>query len=129
MAPKKKAAPPQSQGPGWQQAVATAAKEQVDARPSDVNAAHYSAVATALEAIMAHPAFDGIRSEAPLPLIEGGQCSPFDLAEFKMKMSKKEVYTCGANLLWINNIWSSASQVPVNRTGVAALRSCMMRFA
>ena len=109
--------------------MATAAKEQADARPSDVNAAHYSAVATALQAIVAHPAFDGISSQAPLSLNEGGQCSPFDLTEFKMKMNKKEVYTCGANLLWINNIWSSASQVPVNRTGVAALRSYMLRFA
>jgi len=86
-------------------------------------------VAQALEVIMAHPAFDGLSSMAPLPLDQGGQCAPFDVAEFKMKMSKKEIYTCRANLLWINNVWSCASQVPVNRTGVAALKSCVMRSA
>ena len=129
MAPKKRVLPPQSRGPGWQEAVASFGHTQLESRPSEVNASHYAAVAQALEVIMAHPAFDGLSSMAPLPLDQGGQCAPFNVAEFKMKMSKREIYTCGANLLWMNNLWSCAPQVPVNRAGVAALRSCVMRSA
>jgi hypothetical protein len=72
MAPKKCAKPPkhqqhQPQTP-WQQSVAALSQGLGDARPSDVNAAHYAALQGAIDTIMAHPTFDGITSSAPLTI-------------------------------------------------------------
>lgn len=52
-----------------------------------------------------------------------GHQAPFDAAACAMALTSQGKYKCGANLFWINQLWSAAPSVPINPTSVERLAS------
>lgn len=79
-----------------------------------------------LAVITGHSLFKGIESVNPAAIDAtkkefSGHQAPFDATACAMALTSQGKYKCGANLFWINQLWSAAPSVPINPTSVERL--------
>jgi hypothetical protein len=79
-----------------------------------------------LAVIKGHPLFKDIES-ADAAVIDAknkefsGHQAPFDATACAMALTSQGKYKCGANLFWINQLWTAAPSVPINPASVDRL--------
>ena len=73
-------------------------------------------------AVLAHAAFDGIRTSAPLQRPKGGVHEPYEKMKFEKAMkSTFQTYECAGNLAWINEMYKCLHGVPLNMAATKEL--------
>ena len=91
-------------------------------RTVDMNVDHSNSLREAYNRVMECPAFQGIIQKQPPSVAEGGRMAPFNTNDYNAAMQTRGIYSCGANILWVNLWWSATPSMPLNRSGIKALR-------
>ena len=104
-----------------------------------VNAEHLKKLVQAKEAILAHPLFNNLQTQDPLPKGHAGGCGlePYsgealehtrsngtDCSDGKSGTFRK--YVCGLNLMWVDFVTSITPGVPVNQSSLSKLKEKML---
>ena len=108
-------------------AKAAAAAAPVDEPPA-ANRALLQQLADDIAVITAHPLFAKIQESDPATIDAklkdfSGHQAAFDASACAMALTSQGKYKCGANLFWINQLWSAAPEVPINPSAVDRLSS------
>ena len=67
-----------------------------------------------------HDDFNGIQTEFPLKVQDGGVMHPTEMKVIKPDAAIGGVYTAGGNLAWVNPFWSPCS-VPIIQSAIQSL--------
>lgn len=108
-------------------AKAVAAAAPFDEPPA-ANRALLQQLADDIAVITAHPLFAKIQESDPATIDAklkdfSGHQAAFDASACAMALTSQGKYKCGANLFWINQLWSAAPEVPINPSAVDRLSS------
>ena len=96
--------------------------------PPPANRALLQQLADDIAVITAHPLFTKIQECDPAAIDAqkkefSGHQAAFDASACAMALTSQGKYKCGANLFWINQLWSAAPEVPINPSAVDRLSS------
>jgi hypothetical protein len=121
MAPKKAKAKSVAQ-PGGGQAPSD------DASQAGINQVLFRKLQEDIAKIKEHPLFDGIQEADASGIDSNNREYSSHQAAFSVKdcataLTSQGKYKCGANLFWVNQLWSASPGIPMNPTAVQRLSS------
>ena len=117
MAPKgKKAARTDADSPtDWSSITIELNSDEKDPQ----NVTYHATVLDAWKIVQGHSVFDGIDTQDPLSIANGGTQAPFSQKELEMSCSGGlQAYTCGINFTWMNPLFSATPGIPIRMAAV-----------
>ena len=114
------ASPHSSQAKQAKSAIKADVKRMLDTasdEPNHINALYNGRIAESITAVLSHPKFESMSSEAPLGIGDGGFKAVYSDDDRKQAMNTNGMYEASCNLAWCNMFWSPDINVPrhVNR--------------